>query len=304
MKRNILYAGLVLTLLCLNVKALETLSYKVIQNDPSDFKNLWINIYPANVDIASPVTLRYGAGIEYKMNKILSFSLDLEKGYLNLAGAQSKAVTKTGLYAEAGGVFNFASSEKEVTQGVPLKSVGGYGYGSGGTTINYYLNVPNVKVHKDFGLRGGLYFFSSPKDLADKKTIAGTLNGVNVIYNMTGIYAGIGTTSYRKIVIEPEGYSTKRWEGRYNLYFDVMFAPLILYSYNDAAGSKDAILDQVVETKHLGWRAGYMMQFKSAFRILYGIEFGSRSGINGGGFFFLKFAIPFGINFQLSSLSK
>ena len=258
----------------------QQVTYKVTEDNPYALPNFFINLYPVNMDIASPMALRFGAGVEYKMNKVLSFRADLEKGYFN--SASGGAVKKNGTSVEAGGAFTFSTKQKTKSVKVPVEA---------GNTYSTTLKVDNATVIKDLGIRGGLYLFGSQKE---------TENKTNVLFNTTGIYAGFSSVSTRNIEVDIDGYGKRRARGKNNFYVDALFSPLISYSYNgtDTSKNNSAYLDSILTKKPIGWRIGYMMYVKTkAIPILYGFEIGQRTGLNiKSTFMFIKFSIPIGFD--------
>ena len=113
------------------------------------------------------------------------------------------------------------------------------------------------------------------------------------------------------MVVDVEGYGVCGWEGRSNLYFDLMYAPVISYSDNIRPdyprGGKELYtkedLDKAISKKPLGWRIGYVVNYKGFMRAMFGAEIGSRPGVNGGAFMLMKFGFPL-FGFDVMNFSK
>lgn len=262
----------------------QTVSYNVLEDDPLKYKNLCFDIYAFNVDFASPSALRAGLGAEYTFSQILSFTADAELSYMvmGLDGAAKKNSSSF----EAGGVFSFYHHIKQGKAQIRMRD-----------SHSGYIMKTNAKVLKQFGVRGGLMSFNTPKELA--KT------GYYAYSGAQGIYAGITLVTTKNKQIYAAGYKDGRKESRSNVYLDVMFCPVVSYSNNTDYTTVDAKYFNLSPTKDLeplvtknliGFRLGWMQQSNWMLRTKQGFEIGVRPGLQDSFFFLAKFAISFGVN--------
>jgi hypothetical protein len=275
----------------------QTVSYTKTHDDPYDFKNLFIHLYPLHMDMGTPFSMNFGVGADYKMNKLLAFNANIVKSYFSLA--EKTATSKSFQYIEAGAVFSFIDKERQGKTSVILHSSSGGSY-----SYTESIKLKGVRVRKELGVRGGLFYYGHPVTYKDLKDIPG-ITEASVYSNTEGVYAGISTTKTVNVTVEAEGYGTKTRKGRNYLYFDLMLAPLTSSSHNqDYKDLTPPDMEKFVVSKAMGWRLGLMyLVVYPRYSATIGMELGSRPGVSGG-YFQMKVGFPIGMNVMNQSKKK
>lgn len=191
------------------------------------------------------------------------------------------------LHLELGGTFHLSERTKTKSRKVVLSS-----YTSGRTTTTKYLMVP-ATVRKIIGARGGIYNYHTvitarqngdiDGDLGiDTKGVISTdgtrfggaarLNPVGTpsdpFFNtesatnmrVLGVYGGISSSSYHKILIDTDGYGKKGGSRYVNFFADAMIAPPRIDDFEGADGKKYDVSGkgaQGFKTRPFGARIGY-----------------------------------------------
>jgi hypothetical protein len=292
-RKNILLVMLVGTTYTAQAQKGEMVSYKITHDDPYDFKNLFIHLYPAYFELASPFNVGLGVGADYKMNKLLAFNATALKSYFSMA--EKSQQSKSFQFIEAGATFSFIDKEKTGKTSVILSSGGG---------STYSIKAKGIRVRKELGIRGGAFYYGHPVFYKDLTSVPG-ITEASIYSNTSGIYAGIGTAKTRNIMVEAEGYGSKMSKGKTFLYFDLMFAPVVSNSHNmDYPISPEPEMDKFVVSKSTGWRTGIMFIISyPKYTMTGGMELGSRPGVSGG-YFQMKVGFPLSFNVMNFSKSK
>ncbi|MGB3946487.1 MAG: hypothetical protein WBM13_00765 [Bacteroidia bacterium] len=229
------------------------------------------------------------------------------------------------LHLELGGTYHLSERTKTKDRKVVLSSSK-----SGRTTTTTYIMVPTT-VRKVIGVRGGLYNYhtvitarqngSIDGDLGiDAKGVISTdgtrfggaarLNPVGVpedpFYNtesatnmkVLGVYGGISTASYHKILIDADGYGTKGGSRYFNLFADAMIAPPRIDDFEGADGKKYDVSGkgaQGFKTRPFGARVGYeYLMAKNKLGIFTKTEVGFKPGMANSKFYI---SLSFGVCF-------
>lgn len=258
----------------------QSTSYKVLFDDPQAYKKLFINFNLIELDVVNPSNWRAGLGAEYTLNQRLLFHADYNFTPLGSIGFNSEAVNVNGQAIEAGGIFSFASKVKPGKMKIGFNS----------NRSRYHMKI-ECNIHKQYGIRGGVNYFSTPKKHGDYISYS----------NTASIYAGIVVMRTKNPLVEVDGYGTYSRSSRGKLYLDVMFAPVVDVSdntnyaaYAGSASTATAATFPKLTKNHIGARLGYMKRSNFPIPLYQGFETGIRPGVGNGFFFLCKIAVSVG----------
>ncbi len=297
----------------INSKA-QSVSFKTIENDPRDIKNLTIHLDPFYADAwLTNITLGFGARAEYHLGRLASFSFDFRTPYpgtdtqarVHVDGDLPYPSTegeKRGLarfiYTEAGGQFHIFDWTKAKDLKVVLSSHQG-----SKTTTTTYIMVPGTK-RKVFAARGGFSTIRSAFAIDDIKSKVKAYQGTDTIHfgsyvdtkggssvyngysniNMLVFHAGLSIKSITNLLVSTDSYGMKGNRQYTDFYFDLLFAPVI--SVTDVMTNNKTIWTMDPgPLKHTGWRVGYSFKNSVKSFMSYKTELGFRPGFEGGNFF-------------------
>lgn len=233
------------------------------------------------------------------------------------------------LHLELGATYNLSERTKTKSKKVVLSS---YTSNSGRTqtTTTKYLMVP-ATVRKIIGIRGGIYNYHTVITARDHGDIDGDLGigtkgvistdgtrfGGAALLNpigtpadpffntesatnlrVLGLYGGISTSSYHRIMIETDGYGIKGGTSFVNFFADAMIAPPRIDDFEGADGKKHDVHgkgSQGFKTRPFGARVGYeYMMAKKKIGYYTKTELGFKPGMASSKFYV---SLSFGICF-------
>lgn len=303
----------------------QSVSYKIIENDP-DKRNLFIHLNPFNAQAyMSDITIGYNVQANW-ITDHFQVQADFRKAYLdaNATGVFSPiGLTKASQF-EVGGIFNFTSRLKDVSNKVVLSSSS---YGR--YTYSKYIMV-NAEARRITGVRGGfLSFFANHKvdnditkvftdnDIKGKgsdgqtRYLRDTINfeTINYTARSTGLYAGLDYKVIRHVRIDPDGYSTRANKAYNNFYADVLFTPLVVYDLkpNERQAAFNGVDINIKDNKRklIGWRVGWQWMYNQGFGFNTKMEIGSQPGAYDKSFFMtLGFGFTIGTKAKLNGKSE
>ncbi|MFM2284964.1 MAG: hypothetical protein RLZZ543_461 [Bacteroidota bacterium] len=286
----------------------QSTSYKILENDP-DRKNLIITLSPFYANTYAPdINLGYGIQANWMMNNRIQLDVDLRKAYLDehtKAAFSPLTGLKNAHFYTAGAAFNLRSKTKTKKVKVILDR---QTFGSRYERITY-IRVPSevkrftsvhggvLSTHNNLEIENDFTRALGSKDLYGKSpdgTVAlfrDTINyeTINYVANSYGIYAGLDFSSIRDLIIETDSYGKKGTHVHSNVYFDMLFCPVVHYSIRPNEKQSmfkdiDISIPQNAK-KYLGWRAGY--RYASGKSVGFGttMEIGQQPGAAGSGFY-------------------
>jgi hypothetical protein len=328
MKRNLHFALLLFALqLTSNWANAQSESYKTLEDDPSDIKNLTLHLDPFYADAwLTNTTLGFGVRADYHLGKRATFLFDFRTPYpgTDFQGRMhydqelpypSLTGDKRGLarfsYTELGAEFHLMDWTKSKGLRVVLSS-----YSTGRTTTTTSMTVPGTK-RKVLAVRGGFTTMRSAFDIQDTKgsvkayhdkdTITfgafGVDKGGGPIYGgyanitMVVLHAGISIKSITNLVISTTNYGNKGNRAYSDFYFDLLLAPVISLSDVVTANGTTYELRSNSLTR-TGFRFGYTWKNSVKSYLSYKAEIGSRPGFPASNFFLngiIGWSIPLNI---------
>ncbi|MES2591100.1 MAG: hypothetical protein V4608_04390 [Bacteroidota bacterium] len=258
----------------------QSTTYKILFDDPLAYKKLFINFNLIELDVVNPSNWRVGLGAEYTLNQKFLVHADYNFTPLGSVGFNSETINKAGQCFEAGGIFSFASKIKPGKMKIRFNS----------QRTRYRMKV-TCNIHKQYGIRGGINYFSTPKKHDDFISYS----------NAPSIYAGIVVMRTKNPLVSVEDYGTYSRNSRGKFYIDVMFAPVINVSdntnyaaYVGSASTATAATFPDLTKNHIGARLGYMKRSNFPLPLYQGFETGIRPGVGDGFFFLCKIAVSVG----------
>ncbi len=290
----------------------QNISYSIRSDDPYDIKKTVIHLDPFYVDCwMTNINIGWGLRVDYRFNKKLNFALTFRRAYLD--GNAGEHMDGNLMYA-AGGLkkyifvepvayYTLADYTNRASMRIVLSS-SSYSYGGYTYTNTKSINVPGTARHV-FSARGGLMFINNAVDFSegdaepdfeavnfkDKnqkftfgpygKTVGGSpiYNGYTMM-TMTSLFAGISYKYISNLVVDVEGWGGRRNAGLHDIYFDLMFAPVI--SYADMASTDKRVWE--ISNKNqsrIGWRVGWQYRHPVKTWMSFECAFGARPGYKG-----------------------
>ncbi|MES2139358.1 MAG: hypothetical protein V4511_06595 [Bacteroidota bacterium] len=244
------------------------------------------------------LSLGYGLNAKLIYKKLATFRLYALKPYAPVfdwgyhfgsgGGFDSPTVNKLKkfLHIELGGTYHLSERTKIKNRNVVLSEHSGYK-----TTTTTYISVP-ATVRKIFGVRAGIYNYHTAINARHNGDVDGDLHidakgvistdgtrfggaallndggsttdpfyNTNSATNMKvlGVYGGISSSSYYKIMVDTDGYGKKGGFKSTNFFADAMFAPVRIDDFVGADGKKYDVSGkgaQGFKTRPFGARLG------------------------------------------------
>ncbi len=278
----------------------QTVTWKVLKDDPYDIKNLSISLDPLFVDLNGQNGYSFGWGLraEYMMGKLFLFHFDSRFGFGTNGYRSSDNNTKNYFYTE--GCIGFILKHSDFTRNVPIilsqstSYYSGY-YGSYQVTTTKYIRggVP-ARHHGIFALRGGYFSLSnslnyknlydsllkfqgngkefSYKDSINNKSFS---NGFGAITTLA-LYGGVHFRTIRQLQLDVDGYGFRENSTYYDIFADLLFAPVV--SIKDFAASGKMYNVVYDKKSHFGWRVGFAKRHPKDQSFNFKLEFGVRPG--------------------------
>lgn len=304
---------LVMGMLMSGFLSAQSVSYRTIEDDPDNIKNLAISLDPFYADAwGTDITLGFGVRADMYFKNLLSFNFDLRRAYLDLNAKEHEDASlpkpnddlKKHLYVEAGAQLSFLNRSKQKDLKVVLSSSSS---SSGGRTVTHskYIMVPGT-IRKLKQLRFGLISTRAAIDLADatgdgttfkatSKTnsantftigdFANTVDGSPTYggYTMmsySAIYAGIGAKRITNLQVDTD-YGIRDHAYCFDLFADVVYAPILNFAdvYTTGGTAWEVSNEDVTR---IGWRLGAVVRSSVKSRLSYRTELGTRPGFRGG----------------------
>lgn len=192
----------------------QNINYKVIQDNPEDVSNLYINFdilqFEMPLNNITGMSFCVGANAYASYKNKFGAEIGFRRGWLNLHG-----VPRTNF--ELGGFFNFSSRIKTRSQRVIL-DVDKYTSGNMEYTNTKFIKCPAQNLRL-IGARAG---FLTNKELYkdERDVLSGTYT-----YRWTGLYAGIQLTSQMNYRINTDLFGEAGAGFVRRFYADVTFHP-------------------------------------------------------------------------------
>lgn len=215
----------------------QSLTYKVIKDQPDDVANFWVNIGLLDIGFATEnpgyglLGLSVNSVAHYK-NKV-GGEFTFRSYYLSLDGDEP------GSNFEIGGFYNLGKKTKIRNQKVILSTKK-----SGNTTTTMSMKVPGT-IMRSFGVRAG---FNTQKEMViadlDKNQLT-----TNVPFRSSGLYAGLLLTSQLNIKSHTSQYGIKGAGFYRRLYVDLIFNPIRNYG--------DVLVPDASAAGAIGYRIGF-----------------------------------------------
>lgn len=290
----------------------QNINYSIRSDDPYDLKRAVIHLDPFYVDAwGTNMNIGWGIRADYIFNKQLNFALTFRRAYLDknagehMDGNLMYATSGLSKYIFVEPVVNYTLADytKRAYLRIVLSSssytVGNYRY-----TNTKFINVPGTARHV-FSARGGIMFINAAidfsegdaepdfeavntQDKSDKFTFgsnsnnkggSGTYNGYTMM-KLTSLFAGISYKYITNLVVDVDGWGGRRNAGLNDIYFDLMFAPVISYK-NVAASDKSVWEISNKNQNRIGWRIGWQYRHPAKTWMSFEAAFGARSGYKG-----------------------
>jgi hypothetical protein len=326
---------------CANLSKAQSISYKVVEDDPYNTKPIQVHLSPFYADAWNVnTTMGWELWSTVDIKKRLTIFGGFRQAYLDINGRDhadqdlpkpSSGLGKSWRF-EAMGILNLADKARKTSLKVVLSSSssssGGYTY-----TNTKYIMVPGTK-RRVFGLRGGFYNQSTAIDFGDlevkdankvetipftavksdgKDTIHfgsyGDRKGGSPIYNgysMVNIFtlaAGINLKSVTNLIINADDYGGRSNSTTNNFYLDFMVAPVI--AIKDVVTVDKSKWDIESSSKsYTGWKLGWFWHSTKKTYMSFKTEVGKRPGFKGGtlGNFYIDINMGINIGFKAKKL--
>lgn len=303
------FSFLIFTIINIQATRAQSVSYKVIKDDPKNFKPFSLSIEPFNAGMYMGNAL-IGARLraDVILLKRLEVRFDYNHFYLDLEGDNDNLSKSKGM--EIGGSLYLINREKNRKIDVTLSSSS-----YGGKTYREYLNIPGHKFVM-IGVRGGMLIegtnFNSKLggDIygLNTKNSYDTLNtgafgDVTTKLNSFIIYGGLSRKGITDLIAEVEGYSKNKGKKlMHDLYADVMLGTALSVANVNFGGNEYEIKTKKSGVKqYLGWRIGWMVRAPSKVNFTAKMEFGSKPQINTGDTFSGYYGfVGFGLNIPMT----
>jgi hypothetical protein len=233
----------------------QEVNYKILKNDPKDVNNLWVYLDLAQMDVGfkniDGCSFSLGAWAVADYNKKLGAEAIMRYGWLTFGKSFGG---DEGLHAhhqiEIGGFLQLKESNKIKSTQIILSQSSSTQGGREVTTTKYIM-VPANKV-KQIGVRAGFMSIGGVLGTDQPGSTMSDLGLPDVVnYGMTGIYAGLLSTSTMNILINTDS-NGKRGKFKYNrVYLDAMILPIRSTKLNGVDYKNK------IESGPLGFRLGW-----------------------------------------------
>ncbi|GIV27027.1 MAG: hypothetical protein KatS3mg027_0841 [Bacteroidia bacterium] len=291
----------------------QTVTWKVLKDDPYDIKNLSVSIDPLFLDLNGQNGYSFGWGLraEYMMGKLFLFHFDSRFGFGTNGYRASDKNTKNYFYTEGG--IGFIIKHSDYTRNVPIILSQSTSYYSGYygtyqvTTTRYIRGGVSARHHGVIALRTGYFSYSNSlyyKNLSDSLlrfkgngsdfTYKDSINNKNFskAYGATtvlSLYGGIQFRTIRQLQLDVDGYGFRENSVYYDIFIDLLFAPVV--SIKDFTSSGKTYNIDYSKKSHFGWRMGFAKRHPKDQGFNFKFEFGVRPGarnVDGKGIINLK----------------
>lgn len=274
----------------------EKVNYTIIDDDPGNYKRTCLNINYFQADVnTTRIGMGFSGRFETKINNFLPW-IYYFKDYLPIKNNQNwHAIDdiKKAQMIEFGSGFIIKKKERNNKLPMTYKVIT-----HGNYKTEHYISVP-AKTLFIFSLRGGvlinrcLFDFThgyegnyeddfEHKHFTFENTTDGSVNKnlLPIIQTNTSIYSfGMNLRFISNLIIDIEHYGIRKRKRVYDLYFDIMYAPVInIDNFIDENGEIWKIIpDDVSKPQKGGFKLG------NTFRIpgfMFNFELGCRPGFN------------------------
>lgn len=284
----------------------QMVSYKVLTDDPDDYKRSMLYLDLFNAETYLTPTLGSAAKLETMVGgRIMPWAQvryswadaathHVVSGYPTNAGGQKKSLT-----IDLGSAFYLVSKNKHKKVKVVLSS-----FSSGSKTYSKYLMVP-AYVKKQFGVEGGVNIARKALEFEDnshpfynyKNLTTGAELPIGSVGNLSvgspageaynplsmttifSIYGGLHLRTIRNLTISSSSWGVKSNRSVGDFYVDAMLAPAVnVKDVVDIAGKTWGIEKQAGAIRNLGWRVGYTHHNSQRTSFQYNFEFGQKPG--------------------------
>lgn len=315
LKKNLVYAAL---LIFSAAGFAQSVGYKVLENEPGK-RNLIVFLNPFYINTyASDINLGYELQATYMLANKLTAQAVFRKAYLDENATSifaPKGLTKAYEF-EAGGIFNFSSKVKDVSNKVILMSIS-----TGRYTYSESIRV-RADARRTAGFRGGMVGFHNNYKIGNDITAAFAKDDIKakddhgkLVYvrdsvgfetvtytgNSIGLYGGIDLRTIRDILIDADGYGEKSNRTTNNFYLDAFFTPAVVYAIKPNSGqaylAKADINISENSRKYFGWRFGWHYIINKSFGFNAKMELGQQPGRPVKSFYF-NLGFGFNIGFK------
>jgi hypothetical protein len=265
--RNIKLLALVLPLLGISSLYGQTVSYEVVEDDPS--------VQPITASIISGMYaggsqsfgMVYGLEGSFIPSKLpVQFRASWYQGFLDMSIVEAgleKLSPVSGL--ELGVEFPLLSNDVTKNEGVPIASKE-----SGRNLTVTYLTVPKT-MRKELVIRGGLVSQNNWNEVVYDHLLNPTNPegfSADEDSRVTGLYFGVGSSRRFSISIDPEGYDVSGYAKKLVLYADAFLTPSITFgdTFVDTQGifgtpNAELELDDIIDKdqyRNFGARVGIL----------------------------------------------
>ncbi len=288
----------------------QTVSYKVVYDDPMDVPNLFISVSPFYCEasaVGNAANIGFAFQGNYNLGKRLAFEASFANAYLDLNARNNNLVTGTEKplskhkQIEGGATFFFRSRLKNKSVQITLAAT---------QSSKSYINAPST-IHAQTGLRGGVFYYNYAIQAEGKDYFTGTntetksdtalseynYHGISTNMNVAGSYIGLIRRKTVDICIQAAGYGQKSHSKIGEIYADVLFAPVVVYS--DVVLTKSNVKYSLSSTasKFIGWRVGYQIFKPKTVGWQARLEFGQKPGwgVKSGYYLLAGWSLTFGI---------
>jgi hypothetical protein len=290
----------------------QKISYTVVEDDPSDIPQLRVMITPLYVTMSklSFVEAGFGLGAQYDLNDKMGFSLYFHQPYTPSASlSYHKTVVDKPVinlndnsfaiprFLDLGYRHTLVDSESKGSTRVTLSS-------NSSTTTSI---MAKATKRKKFTARSGLFYYNGFynsnehakttetdaingfKLRAEDGTILESIDKIGLPFSSLSIYGGLSMQNIVNVAIQADKYGRKGKHLIQDVYFDVLFAPMISVDelfYNNQSYNVVGKEDNMLQKSPLGWRLGWeMIRIRKTVDMGMKVEVGSRPGIDGLGLF-------------------
>jgi len=275
-----------------NAVQAQQVRYKVLEDDPSDYKAVSLSLEPFYADIHS---VNIAAGFSVRADALImrrfEVRADFRRSYWDSkSGEEGKNLLsvngiKNQLFFEGGGSLFFTNKTRRKSLKVVLSS-----YTSGNYRHTKSIQVP-AHVRSMWGIRGGFSYASTPVVLENDHTEYMQLlnkDGVDVsdqedldaltMFNRSTVYAGLTWKTIKSLVVSTD-YGTKSNKNAADFYIDFLFAPTVnVRNIVKDDGTEYSVKFEGDNMKRMGWRTGWAVRSPNAIGLTYKFEMGSRPG--------------------------
>jgi hypothetical protein len=302
----------------------QSVSYEYVENDAhkSNF-NAALHLFDGDYTSGQSITLGYGISVNMAIRKIASADFCFDKTYAPVTdlnyhsstdGIYTLATTNTPVrynHFEAGGMFHLFDRTRTKKRKITLGSSSSY-RGMRQYTTTSYIRVP-TEVRSIFGIRGGLYHYTTSINDHEQGVIKDAIQGVGeggviaddgtefggavsdynspyyntkAVTNMkvNGFYAGICSAQFYNVAIDADGSSKTLSHRNFSrFYLDAIIAPPKIDDFVTTDGKSHKVSGgnaKGFETRSVGARLGFeAVTMGKAVAVYYRIETGIKPGL-------------------------